>query len=96
MFTKKTTTTFFGEKASKKLDVAFEKFDAAFEKMGDAFKETGNVFESILEGDENDTTCASLSTNSDQGAISVTSNNGHIVIEGKIKSIKVNGKDIPL
>jgi LytS/YehU family sensor histidine kinase len=95
MFTTR-TTTIFGKKAGKKFDAAFEKFDSAFEKMGDAFKETEGIFESILEDNADDALCSSISANSDQGAISITSNNGHIIVEGKIKSLKINGKDISL
>jgi hypothetical protein len=48
------------------------------------------------EDDDADDMCSSLTTKSDAGTICITNNNGHIVIEGKLKSLKVNGKDIPI
>jgi len=72
--------------------------DSVFESMGTVFDKMGELFTDIdLEDDDEvdetvvDPKCASFSTLSDDGVIRITNNNGHLVIDGTLKSLKVNG-----
>lgn len=63
------------------------KIDKAFDKISDAFDLLGDTFENITE-------CSDVpSSFQSTGDVTITNNNGHIVIEGKVKSLKVNGED---
>ena len=90
------TTKITTKRISKTLDKGM---DSVFESMGTAFDKMGDLFTNIdLEDDDDeveetvgDPKCASFSTLSDAGIIRITNNNGHIVIDGTLKSLKVNG-----
>lgn len=89
------TTKYTTKRISKTLDKGM---DSVFESMGTVFDKMGELFTDIdLEDDDEveetvvDPKCASFSTLSDDGVIRITNNNGHLVIDGTLKSLKVNG-----
>jgi hypothetical protein len=88
------TTKFTTKKISKTLDKGM---DSIFESFNSACNQMNELFEDAdLDDDEDETEdlkCASFSTLSDNGTIRITNNNGHIVIDGSLKSLKVNGVD---
>lgn len=89
-------TTKYTKRISKTLDKGM---DSVFESMNTTFDKMNDLFKDIdLEDDEDeveetvaDPKCASFSTLSDDGIIRITNNNGHLVIDGTLKSLKVNG-----
>jgi hypothetical protein len=82
--TTKTTTTY--KKALGK------SFDAVFDSLKDTFDKASDLFSDV--SDDEDETPFGCAIN--DGTVSITSNNGHVVVEGDIKSLKINGKDILL
>ena len=108
MFTTKTTKTIIktaGSKAEKVVDSMIENMDSVFEKFDDTMKAFSKAakemtYEVEKEGEEKEEKgslfhaatldCSCLN----DGSVQITTNNGHIVIEGDVKSLKVNGEDI--
>lgn len=80
---KKTTTTY--RKALGK------SFDAVFDSFKDTFDKASDLFDGIRDAEESDDCCAM-----NDGTVSITSNKGHVVVDGDIKSLKINGKDYSL
>lgn len=86
MFTYKTVTT----NMSKGLTKGFEKMSEAFEAMGEVFEDIGDTIGEV--GDDLHQKFGTMVQN--DGSVCITNNNGHVVIEGKVKSLKVNGVDL--
>jgi len=87
MFTYKTVTT----NMSKKIN---EKLTKSFEKMSEALAHTADSMGDILDEAFNDMGESSSTTEQNDGKTCITCNNGHVVIEGLVKSLKVNGVDL--
>lgn len=89
MFTYKTVTTNMSKKINEKLTKSFEKMSEALahtaDSMGDILDEAFNDINDMGE---------SSSTEQNDGKTCITCNNGHVVIEGLVKSLKVNGVDL--
>jgi hypothetical protein len=72
------------------MDSIFKSMDSVFEKMTDLFEDVD--FEESAETE--DPKCSSYTTQSDDGVIRITNNNGHVVIDGNLRSLKVNDVDV--
>ena len=83
MFTYKTVTTNMSKKLTK-----------SFEKMSEALSHTADSMGDILDEAFNDMGESSSTTEQNDGKTCITCNNGHVVIEGLVKSLKVNGVDL--
>lgn len=81
-----------GSKLNKDLDKGM---DSIFKSMDTTFKNMGDLFNDIADAEVENTnsTTASFTVHSDDSAINITNNNGHIIIEGSVKSLKVNGTE---
>jgi hypothetical protein len=62
-----------------------ESMDSLFEKV-----------EEVMDSLDDDEDAGNSSSYQSSGGTTITNNNGHIVIEGKVKSLKVNGVDVEL
>lgn len=74
-------------KIEEKLDSVFESMEPLFEKMADALDLDDDDDE-----EREDPDCCAMT----DGVVSITTNKGHVVIEGELKSLKINGTDISL
>lgn len=87
--TTKKTIKKLSDKTSKAMDSMFESMDGMFEKMNEI------VSDVVSDDDDDDDdlleTEGVFKVDSDKGVISITANNGHLIIEGQLKSLKVNG-----
>jgi hypothetical protein len=72
--------------ASKKLEKTIDSITEPLEKIFEKFDDIFN------EADCDDPGDSESSVQSD-GQVTITNNHGHIVIVGKVASLKVNGKD---
>lgn len=66
------------EKVKDNMSKGFEKMSEAFEYIGDGMED---IFKDLG------------SSTQSNGDTTITNNHGHVVIEGKVKSLKVNGVD---
>ena len=85
--TTKKTIKKLSDKTSKAMDSMFETMDGMFEKMDE-------IVSDAISGDDDDDlldTEGVFKVDSDKGVISITANNGHLIIEGQLKSLRVNG-----
>jgi len=73
------------DKTSKAMDSMFESMDGMFEKMNEIVSDVVSDDDDLLE------TEGVFKVDSDEGVISITANNGHLIIEGPLKSLRVNG-----
>jgi len=92
----KTTTTkkIISKKLDKGMDSVFDSMNTVFDNMSDLFKDKEEESEDDSESqDDSDLKCTAFTVLSDDNIIRITNNNGHVVIEGVIKSLKVNGVD---
>ena len=67
------------------MDSMFESMDGMFEKMNEIVSDVVSDDDDLLE------TEGVFKVDSDEGVISITANNGHLIIEGPLKSLRVNG-----
>jgi N-acetylneuraminic acid mutarotase len=72
-----------------------ESMDSLFEKVDSIFEDVEKVVDSVDE-DDAEWQKGNSSSYQSSGGTTITNNNGHIVIEGKVKSLKVNGVDVEL
>lgn len=87
MWTTTTTIRKMSKKSKGKLDSVFESMEPLFEKMTDALDLDDDDDE-----EREDPDCCAMA----DGVVSITTNKGHVVIEGELKSLKINGTDISL
>jgi len=85
MFTYKTVMTSMSKELNKGLTEGFNKIDEAFESLEEALD---NTFKEL--GDE----LKGTKTEQNDGDTCITNNKGHVVIEGTVRSLKVNGVDL--
>ena len=67
------------------MDSMFESMDGMFKKMNEIVSDVVSDDDDLLE------TEGVFKVDSDEGVISITANNGHLIIEGPLKSLRVNG-----
>lgn len=90
MFTSyKTVFTEIGKNFSKGASKIDKDLSKGFEKIAEAFEDIGDSIDDIFDGKE-------WSSTQNSGDTTITNNNGHIVIEGTVKSVKINGVDVAL
>jgi hypothetical protein len=78
-------------KTEKKLDSVFESMEPLFGKMAETL-DSALGDEDGEEEEKEDPDCCAMA----DGVVSITANNGHVVIEGELKSLRINGTDISL